>query len=150
MPDNLPELRDIHLPDGVSMWPPAYGWWLIPAMLFGAWGMVHLFRFLRLKSKKIYAQKLLKDVSLTSRQAAAAKMSEILRRICVLKYPEALCLSGQEWVAFLASHTKEKLSKNVAELLKNAPYMPEKSLEKAEDDVKALQEFCRRWIGENL
>ena len=150
MPDNLPELRDIHLPEGVSIWPLAYGWWLIPIVLCGAWGLMHLIRFLRLKSKKIYAQKLLKDVSLTSHQAAAAKMSEILRRICVLKYPEALCLSGEDWVKFLASHTKENLSKNIAELLKNAPYMPQGSLEKAEDDVKALQEFCKRWIGENL
>ena len=29
MPDNLPELRDIHLPDGVSAFPPAYGWWVV-------------------------------------------------------------------------------------------------------------------------
>lgn len=27
--DNLPELRDIHVPDGVSAFPPAYGWWVV-------------------------------------------------------------------------------------------------------------------------
>ena len=37
--DNLPELRDIHLPsDGVSIFPLAYGWWglllLAIAMIF--------------------------------------------------------------------------------------------------------------------
>ena len=29
MEQNLPELRDIHLPEGVSAFPPAYGWWVI-------------------------------------------------------------------------------------------------------------------------
>ena len=31
--NNLPELRDIHLPDGVSAFPPAYGWWVILATI---------------------------------------------------------------------------------------------------------------------
>ena len=29
MNDNLPELRDIHLPEGISAFPPAYGWYVI-------------------------------------------------------------------------------------------------------------------------
>ena len=27
--DPLAQLRDIHLPDAVSIWPPAIGWWLL-------------------------------------------------------------------------------------------------------------------------
>ena len=34
--DNLPELRDIHLPDGVSAFPLAYGWWVIGLSIIGA------------------------------------------------------------------------------------------------------------------
>ncbi|MDE0841245.1 MAG: DUF4381 domain-containing protein [Porticoccaceae bacterium] len=30
--DPLSELRDIHLPDAISMWPPAPGWFLIIAL----------------------------------------------------------------------------------------------------------------------
>ena len=28
-PDPLAQLRDIHLPEPVSWWPPALGWWLV-------------------------------------------------------------------------------------------------------------------------
>ena len=54
--DNLPELRDIHLPtDGVSFFPLAYGWWglllLIVLLLVG----IKVFFWLRKTSKKVYA-----------------------------------------------------------------------------------------------
>ena len=57
--DNLPELRDIHLPDGVSAFPPAYGWWLILAAIILAVVLFEVFKILRQKSKKRYALLLL-------------------------------------------------------------------------------------------
>ena len=58
--DNLPELRDIHLPsDGVSIFPLAYGWWglllLAIAMIFA----VKIIFWFRKNSKRIYALYLL-------------------------------------------------------------------------------------------
>ena len=149
MPDNLPELRDIHLPEGVSIWPPAYGWWLILAVVVLLWFSGRLFKFLRLKSKKIYAKRLLREKSFENPVVAAAKISEILRRICVVKYPQALALSGKEWTDFLSSHAKENLSQNTADLLQNAPYMPEED-QVTDEDLKNLKNFCEDWIGENL
>ena len=150
MPDNLPELRDIHLPDGVSIWPPAYGWWFILAAVILIWFSGRLFSFLRLKSKKIYAGRLLRETAFEKPVVAAAKMSEILRRICVVKYPQALSLSGKEWTDFLSLHAREALSEKMANLLQNAPYMPEDDDKVTDEDLKNLKDFCERWIGENL
>ena len=78
-------------------------------------------------------------------------MSEILRRICVYKYPSAASLSGREWIDFLNAHGKTKMSKKAAELLLNAPYMPETGEKDfSVTDALELKEFCKNWIGENL
>ena len=61
MQDNLPQLRDIHLPDGVSAWPPAYGWFVLAGALILTIVLIRLTLVLRRKSKKRYALRLLKN-----------------------------------------------------------------------------------------
>ena len=108
MPDNLPELRDIHLPDGVSAFPPAYGWWVIVLGLLLIFVATKLIKIARIKSKKLYALRLLMIIDKENQIKAAADMSEILRRICIFKYPEAAVKKGNEWVNFIHSHCKNK------------------------------------------
>ncbi len=151
MPEtNLPELRDIHLPEGVSPFPPAYGWWVILAAVLGLTALVWLILFLRRKSKKLYALYLLNNIHGSSLVAAATEMSAILRRICVFKYKEAAVLSGDEWLKFLNAKTKQPLSGKAAELLLEAPYVPAESACFAQGELIRLRQFCQSWIGENL
>lgn len=148
--DNLPELRDIHLPNGVSVFPPAYGWWVI---LFGLLALVLLYKlfvFFRQKSKKLYALKLINRIGAANAVEAALEMSEVLRRICVFKYPTAAALFGQEWLKFLNEKCKYKLDGKAAELLLNAPYISTQSYQYSLEEVTKLREFCKQWIGENL
>lgn len=51
MEQNLPELRDIHLPEGVSAFPPAYGWWVILGGILLLLLLTELFLIVRRKSK---------------------------------------------------------------------------------------------------
>ena len=60
--DNLPELRDIHLPEGVSLWPPAYGWYVIVAAIVLVYVLVRYYRFWRMKNRKLYALHLLENL----------------------------------------------------------------------------------------
>lgn len=150
MNDNLPELRDIHLPDGVDAWPLAYGWWVVLALIVGILLFIWLFSFLRKKSKKLYALHLLKNIHCNNTLDSAVEMSKILRRICVYKYPDAAILFGQEWIDFLNNNSKAKLEPKSAQLLMDAPYISEKNALFVSDDIVKLRQFCQKWIGENL
>ncbi len=148
--DNLPELRDIHLPEeGVSIFPLAMGWWGILGTLLIMFLSLKLFLWIRRTSAKIYARHLMKQLQKNDINSAV-KMSELLRRICKRKYPEAVAYSGDVWINFLNSHTKYKISDKVADLLKNAPFISETSNLFNENDVLDLRKFCEEWIGENL
>lgn len=149
--DNLPELKDIHLPEGgVSVFPPAAGWWLVLAAVLAAYIGWRIVLWLKQNSKKLYARYLLKKNAAENTPAAAVKMSELLRRICISRYPEAVSYSGEKWIAFVNEHSKVKLAPETARLLADAPYAPEDSILFSADNIAALRRFCQSWIGANL
>lgn len=148
--DNLPELRDIHIPEDVSMFPLAHGWWAIMlsiVLLFIVYRVIVTF----IKtSRKRYAKNLLKKIDTQNVVTAAAEISNILRRICVYKFPKAQSLSGKEWIDFLSQNCKITLSEKSADLLVNAPYIKKDSKEYSQSNLKSLMMFANRFIGENL
>lgn len=150
MESNLPELRDIHLPDGVSAFPPAYGWWVLLAGVILAFLLYELWLVIRRKSKKRYALRLLAGIQPERVVESARQISEILRRICVYKYPQAAALYGREWVEFLNRRSKTPLDGREARFLLDAPYIAAATTSYYPEDVELLRKFCRRWIGENL
>ena len=47
-------LRDIHLPDAVSWWPPAIGWWLLAIIIVAlAYGIYKIIKIQKHKQKNI-------------------------------------------------------------------------------------------------
>ena len=78
--DNLPELRDIHVPDGVSAFPPAYGWWVVLAGVVALFLLAELFLLLRRASKKLYARRLLQNITSSSPVNAAVQMNAAAMR----------------------------------------------------------------------
>ena len=150
MPNNLPELRDIHIPQNISDFPQGYGWSVLFFLCVFGWLLYKIARYGIAKSKKRYAIKLMQQLSPDNIQKSASSMSEILRRVCVYKYPEALVLSGYPWIDFLQSHSKTKIDEKTSRLLIDAPYMPADTKSYDVDTLQKLKKFCIRWIGENL
>ncbi len=146
--DNLPLLRDIHLPEEISAFPLGYGWAVIAGVLVLLYAGYCLLQYIRTKSKKYYALKLLQNAAADD-LSSARQISEILRRICVYKYKEAASLFGEKWIDFLNTKSRIKITNSAAELLVYAPYMPQSERFKPED-YQQLKTFAKNWIGENL
>ena len=109
-----------------------------------------IFRSVYISSIKYYALGKLKSIETSSPIDAGIQMSELLKRICNLKYKEASVLHGKEWLDFLNKHTSHKLSSNASNLLMYAPFINKNEKKYTNKDAILLKDFCRYWIGENL
>lgn len=147
---NLPEIKDIHIPESVSLFPLAYGWWVILAGIIFAFFIIKAAVWSIKRSRKHYALKKLKNISLENPIKAAIEMSELLKRICHVRYKEALSLYGKPWIDFLNEHTSFKLNDEAASLLMFAPFMKSQGKNIKEKTAVELKEFCQKWIGANL
>lgn len=148
--NNLPDIKDIHIPEGVSIFPLAYGWWVIFAaivlFILMWWGVSVILK----TSRKYYALKKLDKIDINSPVSAAIDISELLKRICLFKHKEASALYGKEWIDFLNKHTKKPLAENAANLLMYAPFINSESSLYTKEDADEIKHFAKYWIGANL
>ncbi|WP_093065718.1 DUF4381 domain-containing protein [Thiothrix caldifontis] len=147
-PDELP-LRDIHLPEPVSWWPPAIGWWFMAGLML----FVIVWLFWRWQQQKRTEQRLetalLELERLQGQYGANTKellreLSVLLRRVAISEYGRQRVsgLTGAAWVKFLDEKAGKPLfSGKLAHLLTEVPYRPETQAE-----TKAVLQAIREWI----
>ncbi len=151
------DLRDIHLPDPISWWPIAPGWWIVLASFVLLLVSIYVIR-------KIYLSRQLKrDISTeiehikrqfeqTKNKSQLAKsLSVLLRRASISFYPAKYIagLTGEKWLALLdQSNVKPlndlKFQSDVGKVLISAPYQSEDSL--TDYDTSALIRLCESWL----
>lgn len=147
-------LRDIHLPDPISWWPPAPGWWGILALLIFAAlcirFMVGMRRRRRVRVAALNAlQKLSSDFAERQDDLWLVKeISVLLRRICLSYFPrvDVAALTGENWLRFLDERLGEKkwrsrFREGPGRALITAPYQAEAAV-----DAEALLALCGEWI----
>ena len=148
--DNIPEIHDIFIPSSVSCFPLAYGGWLILGIVLGSFFFIKIIAWGIHTSKKYYALNKLKHINSQTPIDAAIQISELLRRICNLKYKEANALYGDEWISFLNQHTSHKIKGVASDLLVYAPFMNKNNKTYKAKTAEELKLFCKHWIGANL
>ncbi len=146
------ELRDIHLPDPVSWWPPALGWWmvLLVTLLF----VIILFwlrkRWLEKKrSAKVIARQELGLIQKKYQQQPdqhqlVEDLSVLLRRACLSVFPreDSAGLTGEKWLGFLDDVMKDKqFLEGAGRSLITAPYKKEPRI-----NAEQLIAVCKDWI----
>ena len=129
-------LRDIHLPDSVSWWPLAPGWW-IAAFLFVLMIATILFLIRRSREKRLSAITLAKGEveriknnfdENKDKKILAKELSELIRRfsISIVERAEVASLTGQNWLLFLDKMNGDNaFSEGVGRVLVEAPYQAE-------------------------
>lgn len=130
--DPLSNLRGIHMPEPVSFWPPAIGWWLlvllgIGLVLLGYWGFKYYFRPNIRKDAMIELDKLNQGlIQDRSYQQFYINVSILVRRIAITIFGRSKVagLAGESWLLFLdeTSGTTFFTTGN-GRLLITAPYM---------------------------
>jgi hypothetical protein len=155
------ELRDIHLPEPVSWWPVAPGWWALLALLVFA---IVMFMVLRKAHRNRRLNRLVRDEIRRELEAIrqhyhqssnavmlARELSQLLRRAAISYYPasDIAGLTGDDWLTFLAqTHSKENpklsFSSDNARILLTAPYLDDSA--QIELDAEQLIALCESWL----
>lgn len=150
-------LRDIHLPEAISWWPLAPGWWLLAAALL----LTLVFIFI---ARKIYlSRQLRRDITAeleaikqqyqqTQNKSQLAKsLSILIRRASITFYPSKNIagLTGENWLLLLDQTNANSAAgisfeSDTGRILLTAPYQPEDSL--ADFDAQDLIRLCESWL----
>jgi len=158
--DTLAGLRDIHLPDTISWWPPAPGWWGLLLLLVLTVGLLLWWRKRRRDAaarpvvfshrEQVKAAQAALDAieqrvqaGELSGSAFAAELSALLRRVAMLLDADVAGLSGDAWLAWLDSRWDEsRFCSDTGRQWLDATYRPDSGIE-----PQALIELARDWLG---
>lgn len=149
MEQGLP-LRDIHLPEAISWWPPAIGWWLafaIAVLLF--WLMWRLFKQWTRKTALKTAKTLLQQIKHNQQTSDLQKLRQIsiwLRRVSISIAPrqQSAGLTGEKWLRYLDTNLDgSPFSNGVGQSLADVQFR--KSIPDGLD-IPAIIDLCELWL----
>jgi hypothetical protein len=149
MQQSLP-LKDIHLPDAVSAWPPALGWWLLLALCLLCF--IAYIYYQRSQAKRLLKKNIISEFNQIKTHfnendnaaELARKLSVLMRRISIqyLDRQQTASLIGDDWLRFLDQlHHSPAFSAGAGRVLLNAPYQAQTSF-----DTDALLTLCEECI----
>jgi hypothetical protein len=149
-PDPLAQLRDIHLPDPVSWWPPAPGWWLLAlvALAFIAATTHFIFRYIRRNRYRKEAlqelQRLNENRAGLSTRGAVEQLAMLLRRVAIQTCGRKAVASlvGQAWLRFLDNKGgTNQFTAGPGKVLGEGQYQ-----QTVEADLDRLHQVVEKWI----
>ena len=152
-PITLP-LRDIHLPEPISWWPPATGWVVLAILIVvGAAIAVFLYRR-RIKTRAQRAALNELDAILAALRtdddghACAQALSRLARRVALLYGgPEVNAAVGNDWLDTIRKlSVSPPLIAPVTQVLLIAPYSHSHAADIATEDYRAAANHLRTWI----
>lgn len=151
MAPSLEQLRPLHPPPEVGLWPPAPGWWLLALLLLGllCYGF---WRLRRHRCRNRYRSQALIELTALyhhyqqhgDQGRYLQQAGELLRRAALAAYPRERVagLQGEAWTRFLAeTGGLPAFTEGCGAVLAKGPYQPAPAVE-----VEALQPLLAAWL----
>lgn len=148
---NTDSLRDIHLPDAISWWPPAIGWWILLALVIAAFIFIpKLYRRVTYTSLNKVANKTYQNIvdefkENNNDSAFIIATSQFLRQTA-MSYcgrEDVAQLTGDIWVGALNDIIKqEHFTYDLKQSLVHAPYQKNNSI-----DTEKLINAVQSWLN---
>ena len=147
---DLSGLRDIHAIAEPPFFPPAIGWWIMVGIflcffLIG-WSW---YRFYYMSTKQ-YARRTLRSIMRADLPTTVlgVEISKLLKRVALVRFPreQVAGLSGTDWAIFLYEHGGRKLTKEQADFIAQAAFMP--AQKNVAIDEKKLYTAVNQWMNQ--
>ena len=151
--DPLTQLKDIHLPEPVGLWPIAPGWYGLAVLVL--LGILVLTYFIHRQHKNARAKKQalqLLDTYKTqyvhdgNAQLMSSRISELLKQVALVYFPrrEVASLHGEAWIEFLNNTSKGIDFNPVKLMLLEIPFKSTATLDLTPLIIKAAQWIKQR------
>lgn len=147
----LDQLRDIHMPEPISWWPLAYGWWVIIGLVVALIVGMVVARELRRRTTRYRALQELARLSADAQldtAAIARDIATLLKRLVKVKDPVGVVDHGDAWARRLQSGPAP-LPNAMAKHLAEAPYLPGEAANTNTLQRDELVDAARAWIKRN-
>ncbi len=149
-PSLLKQLKDIHMPKAIGIWPLAPGWWIVIGIVMLI--LIATIYFILKRRGKITAKKLAlqqlyaleEEYSADTNTNLLSDLAILLRRAAIAYYPRSNIakLHGEKWLAFLDETSKSKrYTQGVGRALLHGPYAAS-----YEDDLTPIFSLVKSWI----
>jgi len=114
----LQDLKDIHIPASIEIWPPAYGWWIIIFLfvigicLLTIW----LVNVQKVRLAKRQALRALQQIDGSSLDCVS-QLNQLLKRVAMTYFPKQSVqeMHGKQWTDFLVKTLPSKKHKYFSE-----------------------------------
>ena len=149
-------IKDIHLPEAISWWPLAMGWWFLLALIILVTvGMVFWLKNSKQRLQKKSQMSLRKQVmselvtiqKIEDDHLFVERLSGLLKRVAITQYGQKVAgLSGQQWLEFMDKHWElTSFSQGVGRVLIDLPYQKD-----PQPDRHLLLRICKNWLENQM
>jgi len=144
-------LREIHLPEAIPWWPPAFGWGLVfAAACLLVWGAIFVLKKSLRPHLKKEASKVLDEIEKRFQEnedgaECLSELSKFLRRAMLSKQGAVHIggVTGEAWLQLLDQQLGEpQFSQGAGRLLLSGPYVGRADGKEVAD----LIQLCRLWV----